>query len=630
MQFDKITKTVLLIQVIVNSALTYAEYHQEQKLIVELNEYFKFDHNIFLFDSSVDFNSFMSSTNDLPGPCTPQSLYVYQSNGTGNVVGLEILTEITSKNIFLIVVPGTAEFPSITNLLSEVRRIQQIRIQVLMKIGIFFPQRANDKDLRALFQWSWRNTIPHIFAATPIEVIGGDLNAKQLKSMNVFTYNPFGTFRVMNVTGSRSYGDFFLKGNSNFQQYPLELFRELSPKDPSESFDIKVWSAVFRVLNASSYVRGDNIFNSTKINKDDHREIMVLNVISRIARRELAYWVDMFYPLYMQKVMVIVPEALPIGEFVAYLRAVSSNTILGYSIITFVAIIVFLSFLQFKRRKKFRFFDSTADVLNLLMNDNGYIKYRQLSNPELFVVLPLTFVGLIIVNGLMSAVQSYVTRPILQHQIDTIDELYNSPLITCDYIDYETNETRDGLTYLLEREDWGDRIYVCTKDNPIWNFNRSHFAVFDLDTANYLVTAQKRLNIKGYHITNIHYTTDLLTYQIIQDFPFVERVNEIHQWLLQSGLFEMWMEEANFLLELGVVNNYRKNFPHQNREDADMQGTVEMPMFVAYGWIASIITLVIEIIWSKMTPMRMETFKTFVILKFRQCRVYRVFKKSPK
>lgn len=158
MQFDKTTKAVLLIQVIVNFAVTCAEYHQEQQLIVELNEYFNFDHNIFLFDSSADFNLFMSTTN---GPCTPQSVYVYQSNDTGNVMGLEILTEISGKNIFLIVVPGTAEFQSIANLLSEVRRIQQIRIQVQMKIGIFFPQRANCKDLRALFQYYHTFLQPH-------------------------------------------------------------------------------------------------------------------------------------------------------------------------------------------------------------------------------------------------------------------------------------------------------------------------------------------------------------------------------------------------------------------------------------------------------------------------------------
>lgn len=74
--------------------------YQELKLISDLNNYFNFDHNIFLLDSSADKIRFITST-----PQTPQSLYDFNNdNFTSN---LELLTEIKSKNtLTIIVVPG--------------------------------------------------------------------------------------------------------------------------------------------------------------------------------------------------------------------------------------------------------------------------------------------------------------------------------------------------------------------------------------------------------------------------------------------------------------------------------------------------------------------------------------------
>ncbi len=76
---------------------------QEATLFCDLNNYFKFDHNIFLLDASTDINQFVGGGN------YPKSLYVFESSH-GNVTGLERLQEIMSKNNLMTVIPESSAF----------------------------------------------------------------------------------------------------------------------------------------------------------------------------------------------------------------------------------------------------------------------------------------------------------------------------------------------------------------------------------------------------------------------------------------------------------------------------------------------------------------------------------------
>src|ERR1700761_210545 len=109
--------------------------HQELKLIRDLNDFFNFDHNILLLDSSIDTTCFVD------GESTPKSLYVFES-ANDNVTGLESLTEITSKNTFMVVVTGSSKLDN--NLMNLVEEIQKLQID--MKIGVFFANFASQKD----------------------------------------------------------------------------------------------------------------------------------------------------------------------------------------------------------------------------------------------------------------------------------------------------------------------------------------------------------------------------------------------------------------------------------------------------------------------------------------------------
>lgn len=97
----------------------FAEY-QEGKLIGELNNFFNFDHNVFLLDSSVDRNRYIDIRRR---EVTPQSVYVSQ-NVDDNFTELKSLTEINSKNTFIVVVLPSSNFCINLNLLNGLKEVQ--------------------------------------------------------------------------------------------------------------------------------------------------------------------------------------------------------------------------------------------------------------------------------------------------------------------------------------------------------------------------------------------------------------------------------------------------------------------------------------------------------------------------
>lgn len=132
------------------------------------------------------------------------------------------------------------------------------------------------------------------------------------------------------------------------------------------------------------------------------------------------------YPFIMDPLNIVVPAALPYSAFSAYLRAVTSDKIFVYFLIAISVVMLLLLIFRYIKQRKVLIFQSVADVLNLLMNDNGAIKYMQLSSIEIMLIVPLTFVGLVFVSSVLSTLQSFVTRPVLQPQINTIESVYEN------------------------------------------------------------------------------------------------------------------------------------------------------------------------------------------------------------
>lgn len=239
-----------VISTIINTLLIISRQYQEAEILRQLNDFFKFDHNIFLLDSSVEVDNFIPFYTELQSEYTPQSIYFFKSVDD-NSLSLETVNKIKSKNTFLIVVPDNSSIKNNLKLMTLVKEIRQLKIN--MKIGVFFSHSVLTDNLHELFELCWKNGIVNIFAALYSE----NITESSFKSLlNIFTYNPFGSFKVVNVTG-KSFDHFFLNKNPNFQQHTIRtaILENTWTKHSNDSLHYelaneKLWQSVFRVLNA--------------------------------------------------------------------------------------------------------------------------------------------------------------------------------------------------------------------------------------------------------------------------------------------------------------------------------------------------------------------------------------------
>jgi len=368
------TAVVTLVNVL---QLLNIEY-QEQMLISKLNKFFNIDHNVYLLDSSTNFNRFIN----VHEACTPQSIFIFNSI-KDKMAGLEFRNR-TSKNELLVVVPNRS-----LDILTRAKEIQKSNLNI--KIGVFYSHIGSDVLLK-IFQWAWENRIINIFVAMYPNDCNDMPDSDRKCLLNVFSYNPFGTFDVLNVT-SEKFEKFFLSQKSNFQQYKLKI----GMKEPSSVLShVMTWKAIFHVMNSSySYLDKstpmEGILDNPKV-----------DVYPQTYTKGKTH-PNFVYPWSFNSVTIVVPEALPYSGFLQYFETIILKELFDiYFLTSTVVVLLLLTIFRYKNRRKIMFLESVADVLNLLMNDNGGIKYQQLQLAEAFLIVPLTFTGIVIVDIIMS------------------------------------------------------------------------------------------------------------------------------------------------------------------------------------------------------------------------------------
>lgn len=445
-----------LLAIIVNLLSTIRPEYQELAVIDQLNKYFNFDLNILLLDSSADINRFINERK--PTETTSQMSFVFE-RVYDLFIGLEmaeIVNKIDSKNTFLIVVPESVKLERNLDLFAKLFQIEKIQQQTTnMKIGLFLPNGLSMHDLKRMFEWCWRHHIINVFVAFHSQ----ETNVEQ--SLQIFTFNPFGTFdlSLVNVTGSRAFDNYFVRQNSNFQQHSIRAAEPQFTFINSKSDEI-LWRAVCQVLNASiTEIECDFNVSSRWEFFEKNSVDLVTNVFGVTAPT-----VVNMYPMTMEDVVLVVPAALPFAEFSSYLRTATSSNFFGFAIVTIVAIMLQLGICRYIKKRRISLFQSIADVLNLLMNDNGSIKYRQLSYVEVCLVVPLTFTGFVIVNGILSNLQSFITRPVMQPQTNTISDIYTLPFPIMTNDEFWAKRATNVLESLSNGRDWKGKILVVENE----------------------------------------------------------------------------------------------------------------------------------------------------------------------
>lgn len=161
----------------------------------------------------------------------------------------------------------------------------------------------------------------------------------------------------------------------------------------------------------------------------------------------------------------------------------------------------------------------------------------------------------------------------------------------------------ETLTSKTKYHNWNDKIIQVKPDTLGGQrrlYNTSAMYLTQEDSANRFTKIQKMLEIRGYHIVERGIMRTSVCYPLNDEFQFVERLNEIFHRIQSAGLYDLWVREDDVRLEKELVS---LNIEHLETEMKNNNaGKIdEFPMVVAYGWCASIILFVIEIIWFKVS-----------------------------
>lgn len=551
----------------------------ELQLISKLNDFFNFDHNIFiLLHSTTDGGRFFN-TNGSIGRTTPQSVFVIEGEN-GDVIGLE---NVQSKNSLVIVVPGcnTPDWLGRVNAIQN--RIKQQYHRAQMKIGVFTRTNTSKEELLALFSRSWELGIINIFAAT--------YTVKDPKKLKIFTYNPFETFEIVDVTGAKSLGEIFLR-RSDFQNHKFRM--------GGRQYNIMDFEFVNIILER---------VNATFVS---HKPPTILPIDFECELSYMSTERAFMYPMKMDYEVVVVPKSLPYDSFSAYLQNITSKEFFGLSLAALVVVVAALTAVRFNKQQKFLLAETLADVINLLMNDNSFVDYRQMARAEVCIIVPLTFVGFIFVNKILSNLQGFLMQPLLQPQIHSIEEIYRSDLHILVPDSIEKDQVINVLESLSPRGDWSDKvreIALLELGLTVYAYNSSISFLWSLSAILALENTQQLLNVRGYHITNVNMGIRNLAFVVNETFPFRERFNDIASRAKSAGLYQYWMNRETYMYHTLLLG---ENERLRSKTELDVE-PISFPIFIVYAWLASVVVLFVEIFWDRF-KLSLSTF-----IKNRKC-----------
>lgn len=560
-----------MINLLLSTVVAFPLY--ELMLINQLNVAFDFDHNIFLVHSSVDIGPFVDSSSEIN--TIPRCLYTIDDNlnASNIIIG-------TGKAELLIACPHRTDFENVIKFMRLVKSVQVLNVNV--KIAFFLLHIMTGQELEALFKWCWDHRIVNIFVAFR--------QPHTTSPWSVFGFSAFGTFAVINRTDSIAGSDvqqLFPGKISNVQQHAFRIaaIDDTSIEQYSSTVgftggpDENLWTAVLSVLNGTFSIHRvtgrlepiDILDNGTVDIHGDLTDLLNQRIVT-------------IYPMVMEILSIVVSKARPYSTFEAYIQMATASNLVGYTFLMIAFGALVLMCCRYINGKNCRLVDCVVDVVSLLLNDNVAIKYQQMSLSENCLTIPMTFAGFIIVNGFLSSLKSQLTRPIMQHQIETVEDLYHSTLPMTTPNEYWLEKDAEWLNSLLRYGNFSYKIRII--DYP--DFVQQILDEVQFSFAEYNSIAKIMCKYKGYHITPIQLQRIWYTHNTRTDFPFIDRFNEIIHRVNAAGLYEKWWKDASIEDKLFRTVSTDAHADH-----------FSTPEFIVYGWIAGCIVFVVEVNWRK-------------------------------
>ncbi len=110
-----------------------------------------------------------------------------------------------------------------------------------------------------------------------------------------------------------------------------------------------------------------------------------------------------------------------------------------------------------------------------------------------------------------------------------------------------------------------------------------------------LLHLQKILQIKGYYAVKRAIMNAMSIYPVNNQFPFIERLNEILHRMKSSGLYK-YLQLQEDMKENAIVLQLNRDYL-RNKTD-NISNNDGLPMFIVYGgWFVGTVLFVVEIIW---------------------------------
>ncbi len=186
-------------------------------------------------------------------------------------------------------------------------------------------------------------------------------------------------------------------------------------------------------------------------------------------------------------------------------------------------------------------------------------------------------------------------------KVCTMSFIYRSPLPIYTFGPVYKNCLVESLGNQTGYTDWSDRIFIINQlelDYQRRLYNTSAMYLTIIEVTERLLSIQKRLQIKGFRSVQRGIFQTVSVYMVNYEFQFIERFNDILHRTKSSGLYDyLYRIEQNkrnqVIIEL--------NLQHLRNKTETISNSVSLPVpiFLAYGWFASIVLFVVEVFWSR-------------------------------
>lgn len=204
---------VTIVYLLLPTAVCYQHQYRELNLISRLNNFYGFDHNIFLVDSLSNLNQYIS----IEMINTARTVFTFdqhfESKGS-----LSRWKETINRNIFVIIVAQESKLmENDTQLLYWVKAIG-IKGR---KVGVFFRSSVLIDTVQNLFLWTWRAGIVNIFCG-----FYASNNKDSSSTFSAFRFDPFGTFGLIDLTNEETVQNYFSDNLRLWRVHAKELYQD--------------------------------------------------------------------------------------------------------------------------------------------------------------------------------------------------------------------------------------------------------------------------------------------------------------------------------------------------------------------------------------------------------------------